>query len=158
MEKQGHRRAGASLDGIVGLNSSSPHSSYVCLNNLLRTPRHKLCLRWKKQARAGGVAQVVEHLPRKCKALSSNSITANKQTNQQINAPWVRVAVYNKLDSVATPTVYHCLTYILNATLTFWNSAFLALVLKIIHVHHGKILKNWHVWVPWVLCQIQWLL
>jgi hypothetical protein len=43
-------------------------------NKFLKTARAK---------RAGGVAQVVECLPCKCKALSSNPSTAKKQTKKQ---------------------------------------------------------------------------
>jgi hypothetical protein len=35
-----------------------------------------------KAKRAGSKAQVVEHLPIKCKSLSSNPILQNKQTNK----------------------------------------------------------------------------
>jgi hypothetical protein len=43
--------------------------------------------RKKKTNRAGGITQVVEHLLSKCKALSSNCITAktNKQNTPKTN-------------------------------------------------------------------------
>jgi hypothetical protein len=46
---------------------------------------HKtLPLKYTTRNRAGGVAEVVEHLPSKCEALNSNPSTAkNKQTNKQ---------------------------------------------------------------------------
>jgi hypothetical protein len=35
-----------------------------------------LCLKKKKGKRSGGLSQVVEHLPGKCKVVNSNSCTA----------------------------------------------------------------------------------
>jgi hypothetical protein len=45
------------------------------------------------QNKAGGVAQVVEHLPSKCESLSSNSNTAKKRKKIWTNPPVTRFAL-----------------------------------------------------------------
>jgi hypothetical protein len=50
---------------------------------LAHCPSHKSTVCCKKKGRAGGVAQVVEHLPSKCEALSSNPRRKKKEERRR---------------------------------------------------------------------------